>query len=110
METNANKKSENKSPNKTMKKYLETLLDEKGIDRESFIEIDEADCFRLIPYQCIIEFICIQEIEVQNKIKKQLIKIDFINGDVKSYFNNIAEGIDFKHLNKTIETIISEEE
>lgn len=80
--------------NYAMKKYLETLFDEKGIDRESHIEFENENGFNLIPYQCIIELICTQDIGIQNKVKIELTKLDLVNGDIKQYFKRIAEGME----------------
>jgi len=91
--TKKNESQNKKDKNQTMKKYLEALFDEKGIDRESYIEFEDKNGFNIMPYQYVIEFICIQSFKIQNEIKNTLIRIDFVNGSIKDYFKYLAEGI-----------------
>lgn len=72
-----------------MKKYLQTLIEEKGKSLEDEINLDGH--FGLT-YQMLIDFIENAN-EYHAQIKKTLVMIDFKNGDVFHYFNHLAEGM-----------------
>jgi len=70
-------------------KWLDTFIEEKGIDLEEYFEIDN----NLIPYGVIIEHIKITSNEEQKQIKNMLVRIDFVNGDVKQYLRHLGQAI-----------------
>lgn len=70
--------------------YLETLIEEKGHDIDSTIEIDGHYGFT---YRMLISSLIDGAEETKAKIKKTLIEIDFKNGDVFHFLKYIAEGL-----------------
>ena len=72
-----------------MKKYLETLITEKGRSLEDEIKIDGH--FGLT-WQMLVDFIA-EAKDYHNQIKTNLVKIDFLNGDVFHYLNHLANGM-----------------
>ena len=75
-------------------KYLNTLLNEKGISTETVLEVQGADWgTNFIPVSSVIEFINSLDVNTQSKIKANFIKIDFYNGDVMHFMNYIAKGM-----------------
>jgi len=72
-----------------MKKYLETLITEKGVDLDQEIIIEGH--FGLT-YEMLIDYIDGAK-EYHAQIKKTLVMIDFKNGDVFHYLNYLAEGM-----------------
>ena len=78
-----------------MKEYLYTLLIEKGYELDEFIEVDYDDLFGPVIMQLIeiVNFILQQDKNIQTTVRKTLVKIDFMNGDVMDYFKYIGKGI-----------------
>ena len=72
-----------------MKKYLETLIEEKGADIEDEINLDGH--FGLT-FEMLIDFIDSMP-EYHDKIRTMLVKIDFHNGDVFHYLRHLATGM-----------------
>ena len=75
-----------------MKAYLETLLKEKGISLDTVLEAEGNDWgTNFIPMRTIIEFMVAQPKETQNKMKSNLVKIDFHAGDIMHFFQYTAD-------------------
>lgn len=72
-----------------MKKYLKTLIEEKGADIEDEINLDGH--FGLT-FEMLIDFIDSMP-EYHDKIRAMLVKIDFHNGDVFHYLRHLATGM-----------------
>ena len=75
--------------NNTMKKYLITLITEKGksVDTELNIEGHFG-----LTYGMLIDFIA-EAKEYHKTIKDTLVKIDFLNGDIFHYLQHLANGM-----------------
>lgn len=67
------------------RQWIETFLDEKGIDVEHTFEYNREDGFALISVGAIVEQICVSGADVQRAIKNKLAYIDFRNGDVLDF-------------------------
>lgn len=76
-----------------MKKWLETLLDEKGIDRQTYLEVEGKSGLNIIPVQIVINAIAAAPASEKKAIKHNLVKIDFCNGDVLDYIRHLAQAI-----------------
>jgi len=72
-----------------MKKYLKTLIEEKGKSAEDEIEVEGH--FGLT-YQMLIDYIE-QAPAYHAQIRKTLVMIDFKNGDVFHYLKYLTEGM-----------------
>lgn len=72
-------------------KFLETMMEEKGLNPDGFVE---RDGHTNLSYRNLIEFI---EHEVDEKDQKaihdMLVKIDFANGDIEHYLNFLIDGM-----------------
>lgn len=74
-----------------MKKYLTTLLTEKGHTTDEVITIPGNYG---ITYEMLFDFIDNNgTVEVKNKIYNTAVQIDFHNGFVLHYFNHLAQGM-----------------
>ena len=72
-----------------MKRYLETLITEKGIDLDADIKLDGHIG---LTWQMLVDFISSPELKTHhNTIRETLVKIDFLNGDVFHYLRHLAE-------------------
>ena len=77
-----------------MKNYLNLLILEKGISNETIIEVEGPEWgLNFIPLQIVLDFLISTDKETQAKAKKNLMKIDFHNGDVMHFFKYIAKFI-----------------
>ncbi len=76
-----------------MENYLNDLISEKGLNKETIIELEGASGTNFIPLGVVVEHILIANSTEQAKIKKTLVKIDFHNGDVMHFFTYLAQAI-----------------
>lgn len=80
-----------------MKKYLNTLLNEKGISQERVLEVNGSSsfgaCTNFIPIFVIVDYISTLPIDIQNKVRNTFVKIDFHNGNVIDLLIHIAKGM-----------------
>tara|TARA_R110000822_G_scaffold46670_1_gene124160 strand:+ start:454 stop:690 length:237 start_codon:yes stop_codon:yes gene_type:complete len=76
-----------------MENYLNDLISEKGLNKETIIELEGASGTNFIPLGVVVEHILIANSTEQAKIKKTLVKIDFHNGDVMHFFAYLAQAI-----------------
>lgn len=76
-----------------MRTYLENLITEKGKDTYDSITVLEENGHFGLTYDDLIEFICSQDKEIQDKIRDTLVKIDFNNGDVFDFIDYLAQGM-----------------
>lgn len=77
----------------TFTKWLETLITEKGLDREQRVEVEGPSGMNSIPLGSIEAAINSASASEQAKIKTTLVKIDFCNGDVMHFFKHLAQAI-----------------
>ena len=75
-----------------MKRYLTDLLTEKGITGDISNEMNVDGHFGLT-YEMQIDFICEADLNTQATIRNTFVKIDFLNGDVKHYWDYITQGM-----------------
>jgi len=77
-----------------MRKYLNTLLEEKGISQERVLEVTGSEWgTNFMPISVIVDFLSNLDKETQKKVKNTFVKIDFHNGDIVDFLNHIAKGI-----------------
>ena len=73
-------------------KYFRTLLNEKGIDLQTVLEVEGKEWgVNFIPVEVVVEFMETRSIETQKKMRNNLTKIDFMNGDVMHFFTYVAK-------------------
>lgn len=75
------------------KKWLDTFVDEKEIDREAILEVEGPSGLNCIPVGCLLEAMFSTTPREQASIKATIVKIDFVNGDVLDYFRHLAQAI-----------------
>ena len=73
-----------------MKKWIETLIEEKQINTGECFKIETAKQHHFMPLQLVVENILSAPHSEQKQIKKMLIKIDFMGGDILDYFKHLA--------------------
>ena len=75
-------------------KWLDTLVDEKGIDREEEIIVEgKSGVVNFMTVETVIEAIKATGKVEQQKIKDTLVLIDFKNGDITHYFRHLAQAL-----------------
>jgi len=74
-------------------RWLNTFLDEKGIDREEAFEVPGASGPNHIPVGCLVEAMLAAPKHEQDGIKKMLVRIDFANAPVRPYLAHLAKAI-----------------
>lgn len=73
--------------------WIDTLIEEKGIDLEDTFEVEGESGLNTIPYGVIVEHMKIASTEEQRQIKDMLVKIDFHNGDILHFFRHLGQAI-----------------
>lgn len=76
-----------------MKKYLETLITEKGRELDDIIEVEGPSGLNVMPLAVLVDAIAAAPASEQRAIKTMIVKIDFRNGDVFDYFKHLAKAI-----------------
>lgn len=76
-----------------MRKYLETLLEEKNIDLDTSLEVMGASGMNFMTVETVVSAICSTNHTEQQAIKKTLVTIDFRNGDVMHYIKHLAQAL-----------------
>jgi len=76
-----------------MRKYIHTLVSEKGLNLEQVIEVQGESGTNFIPLGVVVEHIDICNESEYGQIKTTLAKIDFHNGDVMHFFTYLAQAI-----------------
>ena len=77
----------------TFNKWLDTFVEEKGLDTEKRWEIEGPSGTNSIPLGVVIEHCKITSKDEQRKIKDILVKIDFTNSDPMHFFNHLAKAL-----------------
>jgi hypothetical protein len=75
--------------------WLDTFIDEKGIDTEHVFEIDTDDFWRhhTIPFGVVVEAAKNASATEQAQIKNIIVRIDFANGNMLHFFEHLAKGL-----------------
>ena len=79
--------------NESFNKWLDTFIEEKGIDLEETFTIEENGQLHIFELGNVIDNIKATSKEEQKAIKDMIIKIDFNNADVVDYFKHLAKAL-----------------
>ena len=75
-------------------KWIDTLVAEKNIDLdEDFTVAGKVYGMNFFTYGVIVEAIKTASAEEKKAIKNMIVKIDFLNGDIKHYFRHLAQAL-----------------
>lgn len=74
-------------------KWLDTFLDEKGIDLEDSFTVQGPSGTNHMSYEIIVEHMKIAPSSEQAKLKDMLVKLDFKNADIKDYLRHLGKAI-----------------
>ena len=72
-----------------MRKYLEALITEKGMDLESEIGLEGHIG---LTWQMLVDYV-VEATDYHKQIRATLVHIDFKNGDVFHYLRHLAKGM-----------------
>lgn len=72
--------------------YFERLIGEKNLNGQ-MLEVDGRMGTNMIPVEVLIEYILLAPKHEQEEIRKMLVKIDFLNGNIVDYFKHLAKAI-----------------
>ena len=84
---------ENKAVENAFTKWLDTFLEEKGTDLDTFINITSENKITMVQYINIVEFMKNTDTRTQAIIKNALVQIDFNNSSVERYLKWLGEKI-----------------
>lgn len=77
----------------TFNNWIDTLVSEKGYDREFLFELPGNSGANLIPLGVVIDMMKSWDDEMKKFTKDKLVMIDFKNGSCLDFFKYIAEKI-----------------
>lgn len=78
---------------KSFDRWIDTFIEEKGIDTEYLLTVDGLLGKNYIPVGCLIDAMKSAPKHEQQTIKNMIIKIDFANGNVIRYFEHLSQAI-----------------
>ena len=73
--------------------WIDTFLEEKGVDLDEHFEFDNQDGFNIMPYAYVVENLKTATPAIQNQVQTKLIQIDFQNGDVTHFLRYLGQGM-----------------
>ena len=73
--------------------WLDTFVDEKGIDREETFDVEGPSGTNTMPYEVILEHMKIAPAQEQAKLKDKLVYLDFKNADIKHFLRYLGQAI-----------------
>ena len=73
--------------------WLDTLIEEKGIDLEQGFTVEGPSGENHMTYENVVFAIKGASANEQAGIKNMLVRIDFANGDIRHYFRHLAQAI-----------------
>lgn len=74
-------------------KWLDTFIDEKGIDRDTPIEVEGPSGTNYMTVQNVLDMMKIAPANEQSAIKTNIIRLDFRNANVLDYIKHLAKAI-----------------
>jgi len=75
------------------KTYLTTLIEEKGQSLDMALEVEGPSGTNYMTLEILVAAIAAAPAHEQKAIKHNLVKIDFVNGNVFDYFKHLAQAI-----------------
>ena len=73
--------------------WIDTLNYEKGIDIEARFDVEGPSGTNNMDYHAVVSAIKATGAAEQKGIKRMLVKIDFVNGDILDYYRHLAQAI-----------------
>jgi hypothetical protein len=74
-------------------KWIDTLVEEKGYDREQVFQVEGKSGTNFIPLGVVVDTIKIAPLKEREAIKDVIVRLDFVNADVADYFRHLAQAI-----------------
>tara|TARA_R110002167_G_scaffold246639_1_gene452224 strand:- start:52 stop:294 length:243 start_codon:yes stop_codon:yes gene_type:complete len=74
----------------TFNNWLDTFVEEKGLDMNHTFEVEGEGGLNLIPLGAVVGMMQAWPTDLQAKAKTTLVKIDFANGDSVDFLKYIA--------------------
>ena len=78
---------------KAFENWLETYVDEWGLDREQVFEVEGPSGPNFIPLGAVIDHMLAASARKQVAIKSMIVKLDFFNRDVRIFFRHLAKAL-----------------
>ena len=77
----------------TFSAWIDTFIDEKGIDRENTVNVNGPSGLNIIPIGTVIDAMKQAPANHRDQMKKTLILIDFKNGRPLHYIAHLAQAL-----------------
>lgn len=79
--------------NENFNNWIDRFLREKDIDRYEMFTIERNGNKHIFEIGHVVDTMKITSKQEQNAIKDMLVKIDFLNGDVRDYIKHLANAL-----------------
>lgn len=73
--------------------WLDTFLSEKEIDLEGTFEVEGPSGPNFMSYAVVVEALKDAPDHERKGVKSMMVKIDFVNGDIRDYLRHLAKAI-----------------
>ena len=87
-------------------KWLDTFVEEKGLDTDEILEVEGASGMNWIPLEVLLDAIKTTSRQEQIAIKAVIVKLDFINADCLDYFKHLAKAIARVEISRAAEACL----
>ena len=77
----------------TFSQWLDRFLSEKQIDLEEGFEVEGPSGTNFMSYQNVIDAMVSAPDHEKDQLKKMLIKLDYVNADIRRYLRHLAQAI-----------------
>ena len=77
----------------TFNKWLDTLIEEKGLNPEMTFQVQGVIYTHIITLGVIVEQLKASDRTVQAQFKTKAVQIDFLNGDLVPFLKHLAKGM-----------------
>ena len=77
----------------TFATWIDTFIAEKKINDSQIFEVEGMSGLNIIPVAVLVEALKATSSNEKAAIKKMIIKIDFLNGDIIHYFKHLSKAI-----------------
>ena len=82
-----------KRERKEFAQWLDTFINEKGLDRFHVFEIQGEDWWNIIEFGALVETMKATSTNEQRGIKAMLVRLDFFNQPIMPYFEHLAKAM-----------------
>jgi hypothetical protein len=74
-------------------RWLDTFIEEKGIDPDDNLEVEGPSGLNIMPIGVLLDAIKAAPAHEQEEIKAMIVQLDFVNARILPYFKHLAKAV-----------------